>query len=146
MARNAAADGFSIDPQDSFFLAPDNMPERIRQWCRDHGQGEIPDDGVLLRTVYNSLANVFARQIGELETLLDRRFPVIYTVGGGTRDRLLLELTANAAGKDVSAGPVEATAIGNWMMQAVSCGICTSIREGRAMIRQTFAPEIIHPC
>lgn len=146
MARNAAADGFSIDPQDSFFLAPDNMPERIRQWCRDHGQGEIPDDGVLLRTVYNSLANIFARQIGELETLLDRRFPVIYTVGGGTRDRLLLELTANAAGKDVSAGPVEATAIGNWMMQAVSCGICTSIREGRAMIRQTFAPEIIHPC
>ena len=146
MARSAKSDGFSIDPRDEYFLPPDRMPERIRQWCRDHGQGEIPDDATLLRTVYDSLAKVFAERIAELETLLQCRFPVIYTVGGGTRDRLLLELTAQAAKKDVSAGPVEATAIGNWMMQAISCGECASVSEGRAMIRQTFAPEIIHPC
>lgn len=138
MARGAAPGKFLINPCDPVFLPPDDMPGRIRKFCETHGRGGIPDDAALLRAIYDSLALAFARGISGMETILGKTFPVLHTVGGGTRDALLMQLTADASGKPVEAGPVEATAIGNLVMQARAAGVCPDLRTARTWIKDSF--------
>ena len=138
MARSAAPGRFLINPCDPVFLPPDDMPGRIRAFCAAHGQGAIPDDAALLRAVYDSLALAFARGVAGLEDILRISFPVIHTVGGGTRDALLMQLTGDASGKIVEAGPVEATAVGNVLMQARAAGICPDAKTAREWVKASF--------
>ena len=138
MARSVTGGQFLINPCDGVFLPPDDMPGRIRRFCEEHGQGSIPDDAALLRAVYDSLALAFARGIAGLEQLTGKSYPVIHTVGGGTKDGLLMQLTADASGKPVEAGPVEATAIGNLLMQMRGAGVCPDLATARTWVKASF--------
>ncbi len=138
MARQATPCRFFVNPCDPVFLPPEDMPGRIRAFCQKTGQGAIPDDGALLRTIYDSLVLTFARGIAGLEKVLRTEFPVIHTVGGGTKDALLMQLTADASGKTVEAGPVEATAVGNLLMQARAAGICPDLKTAREWVKNSF--------
>ena len=138
MARSVTGGQFLINPCDGVFLPPDDMPGRIRRFCEEHGQGCIPDDAALLRAVYDSLALAFARGIEGLEQLTGKNYPVIHTVGGGTKDGLLMQLTADASGKPVEAGPIEATAIGNLLMQMRGAGVCPDLATARAWVKASF--------
>ncbi len=145
MAKAAAPCKYLLNPCDPVFLPPDDMPGRIRRFCSERGQGAIPDDGALLRAIYDSLALAFARGVAGLEKILNTAYPVIHTVGGGTKDGFLMQLTADASGKAVEAGPVEATAIGNILMQARGAGICPDARTAREWVKASFPVKRFEP-
>lgn len=127
------AKGTVIDVNDKRFLSPENM---CREICA--AAGKVMHMPELLRTVYDSLAACYAAAIKELETGTGQTFESIHIIGGGSRDRLLNELTARATGKKVTAGPVEATATGNIIMQMIASGEITDIRAAREMIKRSF--------
>ena len=108
--------------------------------CREicAAAGKVMHMPELLRTVYDSLAACYAAAIKELETGTGQTFESIHIIGGGSRDRLLNELTARATGKKVTAGPVEATATGNIIMQMIASGEITDIQAAREMIKRSF--------
>lgn len=145
MALAAPAGRFLIDPSDSEFLAPGNMPERIRNYCRQTGQGDIPDDGALLRTIYDSLALVFAHYLAELEAILDIRCASLNLVGGGTKDALLMQLAADAINRPAVAGPVEATAIGNLLAQGMAAGVIADLAAAREVVKKSFELQAYQP-
>jgi rhamnulokinase len=111
-----------IDPDDPVFLPPGDMPARIEQACRDSGQPVPADRPALARCVLDSLAAAYARAVADAQRLSGRAVDVVHVVGGGARNRLLCRLTARATGLPVLAGPVEATALGNVLVQARSLG------------------------
>ena len=127
------AKGTVIDVNDKRFLSPENM---CREICA--AAGKVMHMPELLRTVYDSLAACYAAAIKELETGTGQTFESIHIIGGGSRDRLLNELTARATGKKVTAGPVEATATGNIIMQMIASGEITDIQAAREMIKRSF--------
>jgi len=134
-----------IDPDATDFLAPDNMPEAICGFCRRTSQPVPADEGAVLRCSLDSLALKFRHVLGMCEELAGRRIETIHVVGGGTRNRQLCQAAADACGRRVVAGPVEATAIGNVMMQAVATGEVGSIAEARDVIRRSFPVEQYEP-
>ncbi len=134
-----------INPDDSVFLAPADMPEAIRQACRDTGQPVPETEGAVIRCALESLALKCRQVLSWLEQLIGNRLETIHIVGGGAQNRRLCQATADAASRRVVAGPVEATAIGNLMMQAVSAGAVGSIPNAREIIRQSFAVEQYEP-
>jgi rhamnulokinase len=111
-----------IDPDDPRFLPPGDMPARIARACRDLDQPVPADQPALVRCVLDSLAAAFARTVADAARLAGRRVAVVHVVGGGSRNRLLCQLTARATGLPVLAGPVEATALGNALVQARALG------------------------
>ena len=127
------AKGTVIDVNDKRFLSPENM---CREICA--AAGKVMHMPELLRTVYDSLAACYAAAIKELETGTGQTFESIHIIGGGSRDRLLNELTARATGKKVTAGPVEATATGNIIMQMIASGEIPDIQAAREMIKRSF--------
>jgi rhamnulokinase len=130
-----------VNPDDGRFVAPKDMPGEIRQSCRETGQ-TVPDtDGSVIRCALESLAMRYRRVLGWLEQLNGRQIDTIHIVGGGTQNKLLSQMAADACNRRVVAGPVEATAIGNVMMQAVSAGAIGSIAEAREVIRRSFDVE-----
>jgi rhamnulokinase len=130
-----------VDPDAPDFLAPDDMPEAIRAFCRRTGQHVPDDEGAIVRCALEGLALKFRHVLAMCEDLGGRHIDTIHIVGGGTRNRQLCQATADACGRRVLAGPVEATAIGNIMMQAVAAGEVGSIAEARQIIRRSFAVE-----
>ena len=128
-----------IDPDDPRFVAPDNMPEAIREFCQETGQPVPETEGAVIRCALESLALRYRMVIGWLEQLNGGPLETIHIVGGGTQNRLLCQMAADACDRRVVAGPIEATAIGNVMMQAVSNGDVASIAEAREVIRSSFA-------
>lgn len=130
-----------IHPDDPRFIAPDNMPEAIQQYCRETGQPVPESDGAVIRCALESLALRYRMVIGWLEQLNDGPLQTIHIVGGGTQNRLLCQMAADACDRHVVTGPVEATAIGNLMMQAVANGDVGSIAEAREVIRGSFAVD-----
>jgi rhamnulokinase len=133
---------FRIDPDDSRFLKPglidDNMPDRIKAYCHETGQ-KIPETPAeIVRGVIESLADKYTKTIKMIEEITDRTLNEIYIIGGGCRNELLCQLLANATGLPVYAGPVEATAIGNIIIQAKSMGQIKSITEGRKLLRKFY--------
>jgi rhamnulokinase len=122
----AAAEGSNggpvIDPDDPQFLPPGDMPARIEQACRDTGQPVPADRPALARCILDSLADAYARAVADAQSLSGRTVDVVHVVGGGSRNRLLCRLTARATGLPVLAGPVEAAALGNVLVQARSLG------------------------
>jgi rhamnulokinase len=120
-------------------MAPTDMPEAIRQFCRQNGQRVPESEGAVIRCALESLALKCRQVLGWLEQLAGNRLETIHMVGGGTQNRRLCQATADATGRRVVAGPIEATAIGNLMMQAVAAGAIGSIAEAREVVRQSFA-------
>jgi rhamnulokinase len=114
--------GPQINPDDPYFIAPDNMPERIRAAVRRTGD-VLPDDpAAITRCIMDSLAAGYAKTIRAAEQLADRSVNVVHVVGGGSQNQLLCQLTADATRRPVIAGPVEATALGNVLVQARAAG------------------------
>jgi sugar (pentulose or hexulose) kinase len=127
-----------VDPAYGEFLKPGDMPDRIQDFCRQTGQPVAESKGAIVRCALESLALTYRRVLEGLEAILGRRLEPIHIVGGGTQNRLLNQFTADAAGRRVVTGPVEATAAGNVMMQAMALGHIASLEEGRQIVRNSF--------
>ncbi len=134
-----------IDPDHADFLAPDDMPAAIAEFCRRTGQPVPVGEGALIRCALESLALRYRQVFRWLGELTGERMDTIHIVGGGTRNRLLSQMTADACGVRVVAGPVEATAIGNVLMQAVAARDVADIFQARTVIRRSFDLEEFTP-
>ncbi|MDQ0824373.1 rhamnulokinase [Arthrobacter sp. B2I5] len=119
------AGGPQVNADDPYFIAPRNMPERIRAAVRRTGDVLPNDPAAITRCIMDSLAAAYAKTITAAERLADREVDVVHVVGGGSQNTLLCQLTANATGRPVVAGPVEATALGNVLIQARAAGAAT---------------------
>ena len=136
----AAAEPFRsiIDPSDDRFATPGEMPAKVAAYCRESGQPTPGTPGQFARRVLESLALLYRATLAELESLTGRGIRRIHVVGGGSRNGLLNQFTADATGREVVAGPVEASAIGNVLVQAVALGQLPSIEAVRAVVRESF--------
>jgi rhamnulokinase len=147
VALAAAAPAFTafIDVDAADFLQPGDMPARIRAYCARTGQSVPADRGTVARIVFESLALKYRRTLEMLDELVGHRLAVLHIMGGGTQNRLLSRLAASAIGRPVVAGPIEATAAGNLLMQMLATGAISSLAEGRAVIRRSFSTERFEP-
>ena len=134
-----------IDPDDNRFLHPGDMPERIRKYCEDTHQAVPQTKGEIIRIALESLALKYRWVLEKLEELAGKKFAPIHIIGGGTKNRLLNQFTANATNRVVATGPVEATAIGNVLMQSIGLGHLASLSEARAVVRASFEVEEYQP-
>ena len=132
-----------IDPD--AFLEPGDMPRKIAGHCRARGQTPPQTPGEFTRTILESLAERYRQVLESLESLAERRFDVIHIVGGGSRNALLNQLVADATGRTVIAGPSEATAIGNVLIQAIGAGELSGLAEARATVRSSFGADVYKP-
>lgn len=137
--------GSVIDVDHPEFLAPGDMPARIGEYCRREGIPEPRTVGEFVRCILVSLAHRYARIVDRLAEVTNRPVSTIHVVGGGSNNHLLDRLTANATGREVHAGPTEATGLGNALVQLISLGELSGLEEARQVVRQsehvrTFAP------
>ncbi len=146
-ARAEAARPFAalVDPDDSTFLAHGNMPARLAAFCRKSGQTLPDDEGAIVRCCLESLALKYRWAIERLESILNTKITTIHVVGGGSKNALLCQFTADACNRPVYAGPAEATAIGNILMQAVGRGQVASIAELRSVVAHSFPVKVYEP-
>jgi len=138
MARKAAPFAAHIDVDDRRFLAPGDMTPRIHEHLSRTGQRQIEDKGQIVRVVMESLALKYRGVMERIEDVVGHRVDVLHIVGGGIQNELLCQFTASALGKKVIAGPIEATAAGNILMQARAVGQIGSLEELRALVRNSF--------
>jgi rhamnulokinase len=136
-----------IDTNDPRFAKPGAMPERIAEYCRETLQDEPKSPAEFARCIFDSLADAYAKSLAQLEDAANMKVSEIDIVGGGSSNDLLNQLTADATGLKVNAGPVEATVMGNLIIQMMSAGWVTSLEEGRSLIsksveRKTFLPKV----
>ena len=134
-----------IDPWNASFLAPGEMTPRIVQFCRSTGQDEPMSMGQHIRCVYDSLAVLYKHALGQLESITGKEYKYIYMIGGGSRNRLVNQFTADATGRTVIAGPVEATALGNAIMQLRGLGLLRDVWAAREVLAETLELEMYHP-
>jgi rhamnulokinase len=134
-----------VDPDDATFLAHGDMPARLTAYCGRTGQAPPGDEGALVRCCLESLALKYRWAIDRIEAILGTSITTIHVVGGGAKNALLCQFTADACGRPVHAGPVEATAIGNILMQAVGRGRLGSIAELRAVVARSFPVTVYEP-
>ncbi len=127
-----------IDPDYEDFQTPGNMPEKIRNYCRKTNQPVPETKGEVVRCITQSLAFKYRKTIEDMEEVTNKKYSVINIVGGGIQDKMLCQFTANATGRTVEAGPVEATAIGNAIVQAMAAGVVKDLNEGRKIIKNSF--------
>jgi len=137
-ARAAEPRRTLVDPNYAEFASPGNMADKIRQFARSTNQPEPKSVGQLVRCCLESLALSYSHTVGELEAVLGEPIDRIHMVGGGIRNALLNEFTASSTGKSVIAGPVEATAAGNLLVQAMGCGELAGIAEIREVVVNSF--------
>ncbi|MCE5259253.1 MAG: rhamnulokinase [Chloroflexi bacterium] len=145
LAEHAAPFEAVLDPDCPDFLRPGDMPTRIREYCRRTGQTAPGTKGEIVRCALESLALRYRWVIEKLELMLNRSLKTIHIVGGGCQNQLLCQLAADATRRTVIAGPVEATAAGNLIMQAISCGHIGSLAEGREVVRRSFEVTTYEP-
>ncbi len=145
LAAKAAPFAALLDPEDDSFLAPGDMPARIRDFCRRTGQTPPESKGAFIRGILESLALKYRWVVDKLEEMTGRPITVVHIMGGGTQNRLLNQFAANATGRRVITGPVEATAIGNILLQMLALGRINSLDEGRAIVKRSFPIEIYQP-
>jgi rhamnulokinase len=134
-----------IDPDHRDFIAPANMPEAIRNYCKRTGQPVPESDAAVARCSLESLAMRYRLCLGWLEQLTGSTKKVIHIVGGGTQNKLLCQMTADVCQRRVVAGPVEATALGNVAMQAIGAGEIADVTAARAKIRQSDEIAVYEP-
>jgi rhamnulokinase len=140
VAMAAAARPFAalVDPDDTSFLAPGDMPVRLAAFCARTRQTPPHDVGAFIRCAMESLALKYRWAIERLEQILGTTIQSIYVVGGGSRNALLCQFTADACGRPVHAGPIEATAAGNVLLQMMARGRIASLAEARAVVARSF--------
>lgn len=137
LARAADIDTV-VDVDDSRFLAPESMIATVKEVCAETGD-KVPETvGEIVKVVYLSLAKRYGEAVREMEQLTGRTYTRLHIVGGGCQDGYLNQLTAKATGLDVYAGPVEATALGNLLVQMLADGAFASLEEGRTTIGRSF--------
>ncbi len=134
-----------IDVDDPDFATPGNMPEKIRNYCRRTSQPVPETVGEVVRCIYESLALKYRFVAERIMTLMGRRAKVIHVVGGGTKDKFLSQMTADACGIPVCAGPEEATAIGNLMMQLMATGEINGLSQARRVVSASFETKQYTP-
>jgi rhamnulokinase len=128
----------TFDVQDPRFMAPGDMPARVAAWCAEHEVPAPAGRASLMRSIVESIAQAFADALDAAERLSGRAIRVVHVVGGGSQNRLLCQATADRSGRAVLAGPVEATALGNVLVQARSLGaVGGTLEEMRALIAST---------
>jgi len=134
-----------IDPDDAEFLHPGDMPARIQKFCADTNQRLPQTKGQIVRVVLESIALKYRLVLERLEELTGKHFDPLHIIGGGTKNKLLNQFAADSTGRTVVAGPVEATAIGNILMQSIGMKHLSSLAEAREVVRASFEPEIYEP-
>ena len=145
LASEAAPFRSLVDPDDGRFLNPPDMPKAIQEFCRETGQPLPETEGQFARCVFESLALKYAATLDGLEELTGTKIEVLHIVGGGSQNKLLNQFTANAAARPVLAGPVEATVLGNLLVQARSHGELRSLADIRTIIRTSREPGLHEP-
>jgi len=145
MAAAAPAFRSLVDVDDPAFAEPGDIPGRIQEYCRRTGQAVPESKGEIVRTALDSLALKYRFVLEQMERVLGRRLEPLHVVGGGARNRLLCQLAADATGRAVVAGPVEATAAGNVLMQALALGHLGSLAEARDVVRRSFEIAAYEP-
>jgi len=146
LALEAPAFARFIDPDDSAFIAHGNVPGRIREYCTKTGQTPPTSVGETVRCIYESLAMKYRSTLEKLEACTGKRYPCLHVMGGGVKDGLLCQMTANACGIPVLAGPAEATVLGNVVAQMAAEGEVKGLREAREVVRgsvevKEYGPE-----
>jgi rhamnulokinase len=134
-----------LDPDYQEFFNPVSMPGAIRLFCQKTSQPIPATHAHYVRSILESLALKYRFTLDQLERSTGRRIKRIHIIGGGAQNRLLCQYAANATGATVIAGPVEATAIGNLMIQALAAGCVGSLEEIRRIVRQSFDPVSYEP-
>lgn len=134
-----------INPSDPRFAGPGDMPDKIAAYCRETGQTVPEGPGAIVRCVLESLALSYRRGLELLETLTGQKLSRLHIVGGGGKNRLLNQFAADATGRTVITGPVEATAAGNLLVQAMALGHVADLAEVRAIVRRSFPVETWKP-
>jgi rhamnulokinase len=134
-----------IDPDDASFIRPDNMPAAIDRFCERTGQPCPTTPGRYARAILDSLALKYRIVLRNLANLTGQPIEQVRIIGGGSKNRLLNQFTADATGLRVLAGPAEATALGNIAVQMVATGEVSSLAEARAVIDRSFPTEVVEP-
>ena len=145
LAEVHAGETALFDPDEEAFLAPGDMPARIAAACERTGQPAPADPGALTRSILLSLACKYRWTLERLEAVTGREVRRIHVIGGGARSRLLCRMTADLTGRELLAGPVEATALGNVLCQARGAGVLGSLEELRAVAAASASPEPHEP-
>jgi rhamnulokinase len=127
-----------IDPDDISFLRPGYMTEKVRDYCIRSGQRPPETKPEIVRCILESLALKYRRTIEGLEEILGYKLTMLHIVGGGCKNTILSQFTANAIGRPVAAGPIEATAAGNIISQLLALGEVGNLLEGRELVRRSF--------
>ncbi len=140
LASQAAPFVALIDPDAPEFLPPGDMPERIRAYCTRTGQPIPEDAGAITRCIFESLALKYRFVLERLIGLTGQTVDVLHIIGGGSNNKLLCQMAANATNREVLAGPAEATGLGNALMQLVALGKLDSVAQGREVLRASVTP------
>ena len=143
MAAEARPFTAAIDPD--AFLEPGGMPSKIAAHCRENGQDAPETHGEYARAILESLALRYRNVLENLEALSGRPIEVIHIVGGGSKNALLNQFVADCTGRKVIAGPAEATAIGNILVQAMGAGELKSLSDVRKVVRNSFELTTVEP-
>lgn len=129
---------YLINPDDAVFLNPGNMPKAIQEFCAKTNQPIPETKGEIARCVYDSLVLKYKYTIKQIESVTGNKIEKLHIIGGGANNKIMNQLTANATGIPVFAGPTEATAIGNIMLQVKALGLVKSLEEIREVVRNSF--------
>jgi len=145
LAKDAEPLRSLINPSAARFAKPDDMPAKIAAYCRESGQPVPTEPGQFIRCALESLALLYRSVLEDIESVAGTKIECLHIVGGGTKNQLLSQFSANAIGRKVTAGPVEATAIGNILIQALALGDLKSLDEVRAVVRNSIEVETYKP-
>jgi rhamnulokinase len=145
LAEAAPAFRSLVNPADPRFIPPGDMPANIANFCRETGQPVPESPGSFIRCALESLALLYRRTLGQIESLMGKKTDCLHIVGGGSRNALLNQFTANALQIPVLAGPVEATAAGNILIQAIALGHLTSLAAAREVVKNSFETALVGP-
>jgi rhamnulokinase len=134
-----------INPDDARFLSPDNMPEKIADFCRETNQPVPASHGAYVRCIYESLSLFYRSTLRKLERLTGKKIEKLHIVGGGSKDATLNQFAANALKIPVFAGPAECAALGNLLIQAITLGHVASHAAAREIVRNSFELKMFTP-
>jgi rhamnulokinase len=134
-----------FNPNDPTFLAPGDYPQRIRDWCRQRNQPVPETPGAVVRSVLESLALAYREVLEQVRVVAKRDVSVLHIVGGGAQNHLLNQMTADATGLPVITGPIEATVIGNALVQFITLGEIANLGQARQIIARMPAQKRYEP-
>ncbi len=134
-----------INPDDDSFVSPGNLPRRVQEFCQRTGQYVPQTRGEIMRCIYESLAMKYRYSFQAISEVTGLTYNVIHMIGGGTKDRLLCQMAADACNVNVVAGPIEATAAGNIAVQMMALGELSSLSHARQVIALSEQPKFYQP-